>query len=206
MKFAIENRTRFAVAAGFLLLAVLFAGWTFSSGRSVSASSNTPAPNVDQPKPPPGKPASARRGNRDHKVLTTVVTASLDPRLELDRLRASESIEYGGNGRNIFRAEADPVIPKPLDNGLKNATNTPPPQVVPQGPPPPPPIPLKFFGYASDPSEPKRVFLAQGEDVFVAKEGDIVNRRYKIVKINPNSVEIEDVLSNNRQTVPMTQG
>jgi hypothetical protein len=45
----------------------------------------------------------------------------------------------------------------------------------------------------------------QNNDVFVAGEGDIVNRRYKVLKINQNSVEIEDVLNNNRQSIPLTQ-
>jgi hypothetical protein len=42
--------------------------------------------------------------------------------------------------------------------------------------------------------------------VFIAKEGEIVDRRYKIVRISPNAVEILDVLSNNRQSIPLTQG
>jgi len=39
-----------------------------------------------------------------------------------------------------------------------------------------------------------------------AKRGDIVDRRYKVVRISPNAVEILDVLSNNRQSIPLTQG
>ena len=81
--------------------------------------------------------------------------------------------------------------------------------VVPTGPPPPPPPPpinLKFFGFASKPGEPKRIFLSQGEDVFIAGEGDIVDRRYRILHITPSSVEVEDVLNNNRQSIPLTQG
>ena len=80
------------------------------------------------------------------------------------------------------------------------------PVVVPQGPPPPPPINLKFFGFANKPGEPKKIFLSQGEDVFIAGEGDIVDRRYKILHITPVSVEVEDVLNNNRQSIPLTQG
>ena len=68
-----------------------------------------------------------------------------------------------------------------------------------------PPIDLKFYGFAiSKPGEAKRIFLSQGEDVFIAKEGDIVDRRYKVVHISPNAVEILDVLSNNRQSIPLT--
>ena len=50
------------------------------------------------------------------------------------------------------------------------------------------------------------MFLSAGEDVFIAKEGDIVQRRYKIVKINPTSIEVTDVLNNNQQTIPLTAG
>jgi hypothetical protein len=42
--------------------------------------------------------------------------------------------------------------------------------------------------------------------VFVARQGDIVNRRYKVLRITPTSVEVEDVISNARQTLPLTQG
>jgi hypothetical protein len=76
---------------------------------------------------------------------------------------------------------------------------------IPQGPPPPPPIDIKFFGFANNPGQPKSVFLSKGEDIWVAKEGDVVNRRYRILKINPNSIDVEDVLSNNRQSIPLTQ-
>jgi hypothetical protein len=64
---------------------------------------------------------------------------------------------------------------------------------------------LKFYGFASKPGEPKKVFLSQGEDVFIASEGETVDRRYKVLHISPMSVEIEDVLSNNRQMIPLSQ-
>jgi len=48
--------------------------------------------------------------------------------------------------------------------------------------------------------------LSQGDDVFIAAEGDIVDRRYKVLRISPMAVEVEDVLNNNRQSIPLTQG
>ena len=72
--------------------------------------------------------------------------------------------------------------------------------------PPPPPITLKFFGFANRPGETKKVFLSQGEDVFIAAEGDIVDRRYRVLHISPTAVDVEDVLNNNRQSLPLTQG
>jgi hypothetical protein len=71
--------------------------------------------------------------------------------------------------------------------------------------PPPPPITLKFYGFASKGNEPKRIFLADQDEVFLARQGDIVERKYKVAQINNTSVVIEDVLNNNRQTIPLTQ-
>jgi hypothetical protein len=129
---------------------------------------------------------------------------TLDPRLRLDLLKDSERVAYEGTGRNIFQEHLED-IPKPIAPGMpgKPAEK---PKWVPQGPPSPPPIDLKFYGWASEPGEPRAIFLSKGADVFVAHEGDIVARRYKVIKITPNSVEIEDVLSNNKQSIPLTQG
>ena len=128
--------------------------------------------------------------------------APLDPTLRTDLLKNSEAAEYKGSGRNIFEAQATPPpIVQPTHTVVKTE--------VPVGPPPPPlppPIPLKFFGFANKPGEAKSIFLANGDAVFIGREGDIVNRRYKILRIQSNQVEIEDVLNNNRQTIPLTQG
>jgi hypothetical protein len=123
--------------------------------------------------------------------------SSLDPALRTDLLKDEEDTKYESKGRNIFLLTADipPVITPVIKKDLE-------PIYTP--PPPPPPIPLKAFGYAARPGEAKRVFLSRDQDIWVAKEGDVVDRRYRIVRINPNSVEVEDVLSNNRQSIPMS--
>ncbi len=73
-------------------------------------------------------------------------------------------------------------------------------------PPPPPPITLKYFGISNGNGEKPKAFLSQGDDVWIAREGDVVNRHYKIVRISPNAVEVEDLLNNNRQSIARTQG
>jgi hypothetical protein len=130
----------------------------------------------------------------------------LDPRLKLEQLELAENTEYAGTGRNIFQDQAEAVIPTPVQGPFK----TPPKAPEPQGPPPtppPPPINLRYFGFANNSGSPvRKAFLSNGDDVFVATEGDIVNRRYKILRINPTSIEIQDVLSNNTQSIPLSQG
>jgi hypothetical protein len=133
---------------------------------------------------------------------------NLDPTLRLDLLASTEQTVYEGHGRNIFVSQAeDVVIPKPIAPGSPDAQKpipwTPPVQAA------PPPIPLKFYGFASRPGEPKKIFLKSmtGEDVWVAGEGEIVNRRYKVIHITPTSVSIQDmVYSGPPQNIPLTQG
>lgn len=196
MKIGSESRNKVIAAAGLMVLALFLVGRVlFSPGPALPPGSTGVTPTSSASAP---RPARARTKN------TKVVTAphSIDPTLRYDWLKASEDTKYEGSGRNIFMAQAE--IPQPVapaqTEAQKLAAQGPPP------PPPPPPINLKFYGFASKPGEPKRVFLSQGEDVFIATEGEIVDRRYKVLHITPLSVEIEDVLNNNRQSIPLTQG
>jgi len=128
---------------------------------------------------------------------------SLDPRFRRDILAASQNKKYE-EGRNIFRMEElklETAIANPRGSRGPYTVEPPP---TPTPTPPPPPIPLKFYGFANKPNEPKRVFLADADEVFVAKQGDIVERKYKVVQINNASVVIEDMLYNNRQNIQLT--
>jgi hypothetical protein len=197
LKLGSDNPTKTGIAIALSALAGLWFVYTMS-GFFTTPVREAPPASVTAATSKPGA-TSGRRTSRKRQPSATVLTSTLDPRLHLDLLKSSEQTTYGGSGRNIFRAEAEIAdIPTPV---------TPP--YVPPGPPkppPPPPINLRFFGFASRQGEAKRVFLAEGEDVFVAREGDIVNRRYKVLKIGNNSVEIQDVLNNNVQTIPLSQG
>lgn len=148
---------------------------------------------------------TARQGGKPGKK---VHAESLDPTLRLDLLAVSENTTYEGSGRNIFVSQAEVVIPKPLAPGSPDAIKAEEVQAYHLPiPPPPTPIPLRFYGFASAPGEPKKIFLKLGDDVFVAGEGEIVDRRYKVIRISPNSVLIEDVVNSGPpQTIPLTQG
>jgi hypothetical protein len=147
-------------------------------------------------------PASTSAGNQQKKpaLTETADNGTLDPRLRLDILAASQSKKYESGGRNIFRMEE-----KRIETALVSprVEMGPTPSPTPPPPPPPPPIPLKFYGFASKPTEPKKIFLFDAGEVFVARQGDIVERKYKVIQINNTSVIIEDVLNNNKETIPL---
>lgn len=150
-------------------------------------------------------PPSATTSTAAQKKITQATEDnSLDPRLRTDKLAASQNVKYEAGGRNIFMMEEAP-IEKTLTGVRPTLTPMgPEPPPTPTPTPPPPPIQLKFYGFASKPNEPKRIFLADKSEVFVARQGDIVERKYKVVQINNTSVIIEDVLYNNRQPIPLT--
>ena len=162
------------------------------------------APDTSQAMAPaPGGSATPLTRRTSSGKIVKITEPRLDPTLELDMLRRSEEAKYAGSGRNIF-VNGPASIPVPKRNGTTDRQQ----QIGFVHPPiqPPPPITLKFFGFASKPGEPKRVFLVQGDDVFIAGEGDIVNRRYRVLRISTVSVDVEDVLTNARQSIPLTQG
>ncbi len=198
MQVGAENRTKL------FAMIVLAALGAFMLVRAFTAADNvTAAPSTTKPAAtgPVRSAAQVRRQTPNQQAQ------SLDPTIRLDLLAASEGVKYEGKGRNIFKAEAEAppaqVVKKmTLEEECRIALHAGCPGYI----PPPPPINLKFFGFANRPGERKRVFLSQGTDVFIAAEGETVNRRYKIMRIGVNSVEIQDVLNNNTQTIPLTQG
>ena len=199
MKLGTENKTKTIAAAVLLIFAVFMLARTFMGGGGETPSPSGTSAAATKAPAASSTPAK-RKPTADRAKPHPLLAQTLDPTLRFDLLKSSEGVTYKGSGRDIFRSQAPP--PTEIPNVV-----TPPINPQAQAPPPPPPINLKLYGYAQRKNgEAKKIFLSSGEDIFVAKEGDIVNRRYKILKINNNSVDVEDVLTNNRQTLYLQQG
>jgi len=201
VKLETDNRSKMLGGGGLGALALLVVVYelipVLSSPATTSLANSQPAAQG------PSRPSAIRGGPIAAKKVRA---ENLDPTLRLELLAASEQTKYAGSGRNIFVSQAEVPIPTPVGTGATDKAKTDSVYTIPQQQPPPP-IPLKFFGFANRPGEAKRVFLSQGEDVFIAGEGEIVDRRYKVVRISPTSVEVQDVVgSGPSQNIPLTQG
>jgi hypothetical protein len=202
-----DQQKKGALIAAFVLLAVGILYYDFhddSPPRPV-ASAVVSAPVKAAPAAKTGAPVAVTPGRSVGPAAKNLGTTSaqLDPTLRMQAMLVTESLEYSGSGRNIFSPTSVPVdIPKPIAP-VRPKPGPPLPPPPPPGPPPPPPIDLKFFGTATDPGGKREAFLLHNDDVFLASDGEIVQRRYKVISISANSILVEDMANNNRQTLPL---
>jgi hypothetical protein len=200
LKLGTENKKETIIAAVLVAFAAWFGIHQFTSGPTAGAA--TPVATNTEPAEPgvAQRTTVTPRSQQQQRRNASIALPSGVPGLRLDLLRLSQQIAYAGTGRNIFRDEPEP-LPRPNRPVITNRPLPP----VNTGPAPPPPINLKFFGFAHRSGQQKQIFLADGDDTFIAKEGDIVDRRYKVVRIYNDSVDIEDLLNNNTQRIPLSQ-
>ena len=62
---------------------------------------------------------------------------------------------------------------------------------------------MKFFGVEITPNGARQACLLHGDAVFIASPGDVVLRRYKVLSIEPKSIQVQDMQNNNTQVLPL---
>jgi hypothetical protein len=222
---------KLVVLGGLVLVAAYFLISNMTSSSSPGGEHvATNAPAVS-PQRIPGRPVSRQRpGQRSassslkefRPSLTpnkdeAIDPSAIDPTLHLDLLEKLQNVKVEGGARSLFEYMAGPPpaemaaakIPEPAKIKVSQfiGPKPPPPPPPPAPEPPPPPIPLKFYGFVnrSKPND-KRAFFLDGEDIIVASEGELIKKRYKIVRIGVNSAVVEDTqFKNHQQTLPLVQ-
>jgi len=174
----------------------------FATGDSTPSANPAPAA-TSAPEAPGGTAGTGAGSGKAAKTLST--SAALDPSLHMEAMLVTESVEYTGNGRNIFSANsAPPMIPNAIapPRPMPSAPVQPPQPVVQQAQPPPP-IPLKYFGVETASNGARQAFLLHDDDVYMAAAGDVVMRRYRVISVEPKSLQMEDMQNNDKQTLPL---
>jgi hypothetical protein len=206
----LENKRQVYLAVALIVVVLGVGGYELWDNFGSSSTPTHPAAAVT----PAVSSSSASRSNPAAKAAPKAQASSepeaqnlsdsgLDPTLHFERLAQSERVEYAGTGRNIFSAESAPVhIEPPIAPGRidRGSVDTPQPPPVPRAPN----IDLKYFGYAQSRDKTMKAFFVHGDDVFMAKSGEIVDHRYKVGSILQGSVQVTDLSYNNTQTLPLT--
>ena len=145
---------------------------------------------------PAGSPVATGPGGRAAPAAAQGTDAP-DVRL---RDLGEEHPAPGNNTRNLFR-----FLSKPSPAPTRPVEARPP---VPTGPPPPPPvppIPLKFIGVAEKSSDSKKIaILSDARGTYWGREGEIVEGRYRILRIGVESIEMSYLDGRGRQVIRLT--
>jgi hypothetical protein len=181
-----------------VLAAVLYRVWPGTSAAPPAAS-NQGRGTVAAPAARPSGPAAQTKG----AAAPTGMTA---PDVHLEALN-NEWPKLGDTDRNLFRFKPKaPPPPPPAPQPTQPMVSNPGPPPPPPGPPPLPPIGLKFIGIIESPTTSRKIaVLSDGRNPpFQGVEGDIIEGRYRILKIGVESVEVAYTDGRGRQTIRLT--
>jgi hypothetical protein len=129
------------------------------------------------------------------------------PAVQLASLERAQP-DPADTGRDPFRFEsARAPAPKGGPAGPGGGTAPPPAtQTAPLEPPGPPPIPLKFIGIAKQGEGRLYAVLRDERGVYYGAEGDVVEGRYRVLRVSAEMVEMSYVDGRGRTRIPLSGG
>jgi hypothetical protein len=128
------------------------------------------------------------------------------PELDLKALDAGRP-EPDESTRNPFRYKPRSAPPAPSRSPSEQPHAAAPQSANdPAAPPAPPRIPLKYIGDMTDPKDPERkiAILSDSRGTYWGREGEVVEGRYRIVRIGVESIELAYLDGRGRQTIRQT--
>ncbi len=152
----------------------------------------------------PGAPATPPASPRSRASAPSHI-----PAVELSSLGLAQP-EPADSGRDPFRFESASAA-SPRGGAPGTGAGAPPADqpvmpAVPQGPPPPPPISLKFIGIAKQGAGRLYAVLRDDRGVYYGAEGDVVEGRYRILRVSADTVDVSYVDGRGRTSIPLSGG
>jgi hypothetical protein len=156
---------------------------------------------TDSPAGGTGSAAAGRAGTQGASADGGV------PDVRLEQLQHDEG-PFKTPVRNPFRFERRPIAgessgpPRP-----RRVVQAPPPEPVgPPADPPPPPIPLRFIGFMEPKDGQGRIaVLSDGRGTVIdGKEGDVIEGRYRLLRVGNDSADLAYLDGRGRQTIRLS--
>jgi hypothetical protein len=117
-----------------------------------------------------------------------------DPTLNLELLKQIENHPLPKSSRNPFEYPPPPP-PKVVETDSGPAGAAP--------PPPPPTLPLKAIGYSVRGDNVPEAVVTDDQDVYVVHVGETFAKRYHVLSLTPNKVEIQDATTHQTVLLPI---
>jgi len=154
---------------------------------------------------PSTQAATARAAVRAAARQTQGPTSVTAPDVHLSALREDRPQPVEDPSRDLFRFKPKPPPPRPV---VQRPAFVPQPVVIPSAPPGPPPLPpiaMRFIGLVEEQDRAQKIaILTDGRGIYQGREGDIIEGRYRIVRIGVESVEMAYLDGRGRQTIRLS--
>jgi len=147
---------------------------------------------------PDGVPLNARAGTR--RAGPTAVTA---PDVHLQALGEARPQPVEEPQRDLFRFKQKAAPARPVRPEADADPAAPSAPVAPEAPTLAP-IALRFIGLVESESAQKIAILSDGRGIYEGREGDIIEGRYRILRIGVESVEMAYLDGRGRQTIRLS--
>ncbi|MEO5739203.1 MAG: hypothetical protein ABIS29_01230 [Vicinamibacterales bacterium] len=185
------KRRREVALGGIAALLIAIAAWSLQRDTAPPSGASAPV-------------AAARPNTTQARPKSPIPEVDLKP-LELGRPAPDEST------RNPFRFKPRSAPPPPMPSAAiikqqQQAAEAAQTATGPAEPPPPPRIPLKYIGDMTDPKNAgkKIAILSDARGTYYGREGEVVEGRYRIVRIGVESIELAYLDGRGRQTIRQT--
>jgi hypothetical protein len=158
------------------------------------------------PSPPPPPAAPVRTQARATKAAENGTVDPQQLKVRLDSLKEARP-EPEDATRDPFRFYQKPPPPPPVNPNPPPPVFKPPAETTPIVPPPPPPplpIPLKYMALVEGKGVGKVAAFSDCKRTFYGREGDIVDGRYKLIRIGLESVTMSYLDGKGQQTIRLT--
>jgi len=154
--------------------------------------------------------ASNERGKLRLRAIDPT-RGDVDPTLRLDLLARLQALQPAPDTRNLF--ETGPAVAQnlpalPAHAPIIHPGALPAPGAIATAGTPGAPvlnIPLKYYGFVRPMGRgaSNRGFFMDGDNVLVGSEGEVLDHKYLVVELTPNSARLEDVQLKQGQTLPV---
>lgn len=165
--------------------------------KLVKEINGNPVPDTTASTPSP-QPAQVR-GRTPAKAAARL---SSDPSMQVETLSKYTAKPIPDISRDPFDFGAPPLTPAQKAAQAARAAGT---AMTASTAPARPRIPLRAIGYNEKNGVGPEAFLVDSNEVYVVHAGDVVSRRYKILKVTSLMVQVKDGVSGEEAQLPIPQ-